>query len=299
MPRGLIVKALSGFYYFLPDDGGEVVRCRARGVFKKREVSPLVGDRVAFEVEPTGEGTVTEIETRTTELVRPPVANVDTAVLVFSVAEPAISYLLLDRFLVHTEMAGLDSIICLSKTDLEEGKDEVKEAVDRYTRIGYEVFVTSSPRREGIDPLVQRLAGHISVVAGQSGVGKSTLLNAMIPGLDLETNAISQKLGRGKHTTRHVELFRLPSGGFIADTPGFSQLDFQNMEPEQLGEGFREFRDLSGSCKFRGCMHISEPGCAVIESLQEGRIDRLRYEHYLLFVQELREAKEKKRWNPK
>jgi len=299
MTRGLIVKALSGYYYVMPDDGDVVVQCRARGVFKKRGISPLVGDRVTIEVEATGEGTVTEIEPRSSVLVRPPVANVDTAVLVFSVAEPAVSHQLLDRFLVHTEIAGLTSIICFSKKDLSEETDELDEAIKRYTRIGYEVYATSSPSREGTSDLAHRLIGHISVFAGQSGVGKSTLLNTMIPGLTLETNAISQKLGRGKHTTRHVELIPLPAGGWIADTPGFSQLDFQQMEPEQLTAGFREFRELSPTCKFRGCLHMSEPGCAVTQALQDGQIDRSRYVHYGLFLQELKEAKEKKRWNPK
>lgn len=299
MTRGLIVKALSGFYYVEPDGREEVIRCRARGLFKKDGITPLVGDRVRFSVEATGEGTVMEIEPRSSELVRPPIANVDTVVLVFSVAEPAVSHQLLDRFLVHTETAGLTSIICFSKTDLIEGQEELDEAIGRYSKIGYEVFATSSVNHEGTDGLVERLQGHISVFAGQSGVGKSTLLNTMIPGLNLETNEISHRLGRGKHTTRHVELIRLPSGGYIADTPGFSQLDFQNMELDELADGFREFRELRGYCKFRGCLHTGEPDCAITHALQEGEIDRSRYDHYVLFLQELKEAKEKRRWNPR
>jgi len=299
MTTGLIVKALSGFYYVMPDDGGSVVQCRARGVFKKRGITPLVGDRVAYEVESTGEGTVTEIEPRTSELVRPPIANVDTAVLVFSIQEPAVSHQLLDRFLVHTELAGLTTIICFSKKDLSGTGEEVAQALSKYAAIGYEVFATSSLIRDGIQELADRLAGHISVFAGQSGVGKSTLLNAMIPGLNLETNEISHKLGRGKHTTRHVELIRLPQGGWIADTPGFSQLDFQQVEPEDLTGGFREFQALSEDCKFRGCLHMTEPGCAVRQALDDGKIDPSRYEHYKLFLQEVKEAKEKRWRNPK
>ncbi|GFR37793.1 putative ribosome biogenesis GTPase RsgA [Insulibacter thermoxylanivorax] len=298
MARGLIVKALSGFYYVMPDDGGETVQCRARGVFKVRGITPLVGDRVHFEVEATGEGTVTEIEPRTSELVRPPIANVDTAVLVFSIAEPAVSHLLLDRFLVHVELAGLTPIICFSKKDLGKDPQELEAAMRKYTNIGYEVFATSSVHGDGTDELVQRLTGHISVFAGQSGVGKSTLLNAMIPGLDLETREISRRLGRGKHTTRHVELIPLPQSGWIADTPGFSQLDF-TIEPEELTLGFRELREAAESCKFRGCLHISEPGCAVTEGLQEGCIDPTRYEHYKVFLEEVKEAKEKRRRNPR
>jgi ribosome biogenesis GTPase len=299
MTTGLIVKALSGFYYVMPDDGGNIVQCRARGVFKKRGITPLVGDRVTFEVETTGEGTVTGIEPRTSELMRPPIANVDTAVLVFSIQEPAVSHLLLDRFLVHTELAGLTTIICFSKKDLSSTGEEIAQAISKYAAIGYEVYATSSLQRDGVQELAERLAGHISVFAGQSGVGKSTLLNAMIPGLQLETNEISHKLGRGKHTTRHVELIRLPHGGWIADTPGFSQLDFQQVEPEELTRGFREFLALSEDCKFRGCLHLTEPGCAVRQALDDGKLDPSRYEHYKLFLQEVKEAKDKRWRNPK
>lgn len=299
MANGLIIKALSGFYYVMPDDGGEIVQCRARGVFKKRGITPLVGDRVIFEVEETGEGTVMDIKPRSSELNRPPVANVDTAVLVFSIAEPAVSHQLLDRFLVHTELAGLTSLICFSKADLAEDSLTLAQAMDKYSRIGYEVYATSKLDHRSTEQLAARLSGHISVFAGQSGVGKSTLLNTMIPGLRLETNEISQKLGRGKHTTRHVELIPLPQGGWIADTPGFSQLEFPPIEPEELTLGFMEFRELADRCRFRGCLHDSEPGCAVTEALEAGRIETERYEHYQLFLQEVKEAKEKRRRNPR
>lgn len=299
MPRGLIVKALSGFYYVKPQEDGELVQCRARGVFKVRGISPLVGDRVVYEVETTGEGTVVELEERSSELVRPPVANVDTAVLIFSVMEPAVSHQLLDRFLVHTESAGLETIICFSKTDLITQQEALAATIAKYEEIGYEVFATSSTIGEGTQDLGKRLEGRISVFAGQSGVGKSTLLNAIIPGLQLETNVISQKLGRGKHTTRHVELLALPQGGWIADTPGFSQLDFTHLEPEELTYGFREFVPLAERCKFRGCLHESEPACAVLEALHNDQLDESRYEHYRLFLQELKEAKEKRWRNPR
>ncbi len=226
MTSGLIVKALSGFYYVMPDDGGDVVQCRARGVFKKKGITPLVGDRVTYEVEATGEGTVTEIQPRKSELNRPPIANVDTAVLVFSIAEPAVSHQLLDRFLVHTELAGSGDDDMFSKKDLEEQGERLRNGARSMRRSAMRCSPPARLERVGTDDLSKRLAGHISVFAGQSGVGKSTLLNAMIPGLNLETNAISRKLGRGKHTTRHVELIALPDGGWIADTPGFSQLDF-------------------------------------------------------------------------
>lgn len=293
MADGLIVKALSGFYYVLPDLDGDVVQCRARGVFKKRSISPLVGDRVSYALEATGEGTVTDIYPRTRELIRPPIANVDTAVLVFSIAEPNVSRQLLDKFLVHTEYAGLETIICFSKTDLSVSEQELEATIEQYTGIGYEVFATSSLRSTGITDLTRRLAGHISVFAGQSGVGKSTLLNSIIPGLKQETNAISQKLGRGKHTTRHVELISLPQGGWIADTPGFSQLDFASVKPEELSSCFSEFRSYAEGCKFRGCLHMSEPGCRVKDALRDGHIAASRYEHYVSFLKEIKEANER------
>lgn len=303
MPEGLIVKALSGYYYVMPEEGGgEPVQCRARGLFKLNKVTPLVGDKVRFERTENGEGTVTEVLPRTSELLRPPVANVDLAVLVFSVSEPDLNVPLLDKFLVHTEHNGLDSLICLTKQDLLEEEDGggpatgddsglLERFVPLYERIGYRVIVTSSLSGEGLAAIKRELAGRISVFAGQSGVGKSSLLNAIVPGLGLETNAISMKLGRGKHTTRHVELIRLDNGGIVADTPGFSQLDFVQIEPEQLGGCFREFGPVSEGCRFRGCLHLHEPGCRVREAVEEGEVAASRYEHYIAFLTEMKERK--------
>jgi ribosome biogenesis GTPase len=301
MPKGLIVKALSGYYYVLEDgcglEEGALIQCRARGIFKLNKVTPLVGDRVEFERTENGEGTVTEIEARSSELIRPPVANMKLALLVFSVVEPDLNLQLLDKFLVHIEHAGLEPVICFTKIDLlkEAGNPrleaDVENAAALYRRIGYEVLATSSKWREGIEPVARRLAGSVSVVAGQSGVGKSSLLNALIPGLKLETNAISQKLGRGKHTTRHVELLQLPGGGFVADTPGFSQLDFADIEAESLGPCFREFAELADSCKFRGCLHLHEPNCAVRQAKESGAVAASRFEHYLQFLTDIRERR--------
>ncbi|SDD98307.1 ribosome biogenesis GTPase [Paenibacillus sp. UNCCL117] len=308
MAIGLIVKALSGYYYVLPEHTGELesIQCRARGVFKKRGVSPLVGDRVGYELTDNGEGTVTEIYPRTSELIRPPIANVDQVVLVFSINEPALNLPLLDKFLVHTESAGLDTIICLTKRDLwsspeaeqgmgQEEKDASADDLDRavrlYESIGYTVILTSAKEGLGVDQVLDRLAGRISVFAGQSGVGKSSLLNAMIPGLELETNEISMKLGRGKHTTRHVELLRLPGGGIVADTPGFSQLDFLQVDAEGLGACFREFAPYAAECRFRGCLHLHEPGCRVQEAQEKGLIAASRYSSYNQFLEEIREQK--------
>jgi len=299
---GRIVKALAGYYFVEPDrpepgaDGP--IRCRARGIFKKRGESPLVGDRVDYTAIAGGEGTVDRIHPRSSELIRPPVANIELAVVVFSVAEPALNLQLLDKFLAFIEHAGIDAVICLSKRDLAEGPDgeEAREALETvrriYPPIGYRVIETCARTGEGVDELREALSGRLSVVCGQSGVGKSSLLNAAVPGLKLETNEISEKLGRGRHTTRHTELIPVGRGGYVADTPGFSQLDFGELKDADLGACFREFRELAPDCRFRGCTHVKEPGCAVTEALREGKIAQSRYNSYTAF---LAEAGEKKR----
>lgn len=306
MPQGLIVKALSGFYYV--EASGDVIQCRARGIFKKKGISPLVGDYVEFTVTENGEGMVDEIMPRSSELIRPPISNVEQAILVFSVQEPELNLQLLDKFLVHIEHAGLDAVICFTKEDLlgelsdEEGDvptplvngDEITRIEDAevlYKSIGYQVIRTSSVTGMGKDELMTHLNGKISVFAGQSGVGKSSMLNALLPGLSLETNQISMRLGRGKHTTRHVELIALPEGGFVADTPGFSQLDFLELGVEALGDCFREFQDYAAECKFRGCTHMHEPGCRVLAAKEAGDIAHSRYDHYVIFFTEMKEKK--------
>ncbi|MEK3824298.1 ribosome biogenesis GTPase [Paenibacillus polysaccharolyticus] len=302
MPEGIIVKALSGYYYVMPveDNGvpsveGSAVQCRARGIFRKRGTSPLVGDRVSYMLTENGEGTVDEIHKRETELIRPPVANVSLAVLLFSVKEPDMNLNLLDKFLVHIEQAGLDALIVLTKQDLidpeAEDRNIVAEVKTMYEQIGYEVISTSSRTGEGSELLRERLAGKISVFSGQSGVGKSSMLNALMPGLTLETSAISMRLGRGKHTTRHVELIPLDNGGFVADTPGFSQLDFLEIGVEELSTCFREFAQFADQCKFRGCTHTHEPGCKVLTAKEEGLVSESRYQHYVQFLTEMKDKK--------
>lgn len=299
MPEGLIVKALSGYYYVKPATAapGETIQCRGRGIFKKRGETPLVGDRVLYTPTENGEGTVDEILPRETELVRPPVANARLAVLLFSLREPDLNLQLLDKFLVHIEHAGLRTLICLTKEDLldeaetESGRDHTNQVKELYEKIGYDVIVTSSMNGTGTEDVKSRLAGEISVFSGQSGVGKSSLLNAMLPGLSLETSKISMKLGRGRHTTRHVELIELENGGYVADTPGFSQLDFLELGIEELSSCFREFRKLAEECKFRGCSHLHEPGCKVRQAVEAGDIAPGRYEHYVQFHEEMKEKK--------
>lgn len=297
MPEGLIVKALSGYYYVKPTASAEdeIIQCRGRGIFKKMGITPLVGDRVIYTPTENGEGTVDEILPRTTELIRPPVANAKLAVLLFSLREPDMNLQLLDKFLVHIEHAGLRTLICLTKEDLLEEENNQQDitgkVIQLYKNIGYEIMVTSSKTGVGTEEIKSRLAGEISVFSGQSGVGKSSLLNAMLPGLSLETSAISMKLGRGRHTTRHVELIELENGGYVADTPGFSQLDFLELGVEELSSCFREFVPLAEQCKFRGCSHLHEPGCKVREAHEQGEIAESRYEHYVQFYEEMKEKK--------
>ncbi|MNB81632.1 putative ribosome biogenesis GTPase RsgA [compost metagenome] len=298
MPEGIIVKALSGYYYVKPLRDGfiateeEAVQCRGRGILKKKGTSPLVGDRIMYILTENGEGMVDEVLPRESELIRPPVANVKLAVLLFSVREPDMNLNLLDKFLVHIEHSGLEPLIVLTKQDLADDEGEATAQVkEMYEKIGYEVMVTSSLNGSGSEELRARLAGSISVFSGQSGVGKSTLLNRLVPSLELETGEISMRLGRGRHTTRHVELIDIGGGGFVADTPGFSQLDFLELGVEELSVCFREFASYAENCKFRGCSHLHEPGCKVKEAWEAGEIADSRYEHYKLFFNEMKDKK--------
>lgn len=294
MPEGRIVKALSGFYYVAYEE--RTIQCRARGLFKKKgaEVTPLVGDWVTFEQVGESEGYIMEVGKRTTELVRPAIANVDLAVLVFSMREPTFSSALLDRFLVHTELAGVDALIVLSKADLAS-PEEISQISQLYERVGYPVIAASIPKRQGLDEIAASLSNHITVVAGQSGVGKSSLINALFPQVDLQTGDVSEKLGRGRHTTRHVELIPLPDGGYVADTPGFSSLDFTGMDETDLARAFREFTQYAEGCKFRGCLHLNEPGCAVRSAVEADEINPSRYQHYQQFSEERKEQQRRNR----
>ena len=290
MPEGKIIKALSGFYYVLSDEG--LIQCRGRGVFRKNKITPLVGDYVTFQAENDKEGYILEVLDRKNELIRPPIANVDQAILVFSAVEPDFSTLLLDRFLVLIEANDIKPIICISKMDLvnEEIKSKIQEYANNYRHIGYDVFLTSTITSDGVNELLPNIEKNITVFAGQSGVGKSSILNALRPDLDIKTNDISTHLGRGKHTTRHVELIQVGSG-YVADTPGFSSLEFIDMETEDLSYCFVEMREKSANCKFRGCTHISEPKCAVKEAVLNGSIQQYRYDHYISFFEEIKERK--------
>lgn len=290
MPEGKIIKALSGFYYV--DANGEVFQCRARGNFRKKKLTPLVGDIVYFEAENHTDGYILELKDRYNELIRPPIANVEQAILVFSAMEPKFSTLLLNRFLVHIEANNIEPIICVSKVDLlkKEHHEEIDQYSQDYRGLGYTVLQTSIFIEDLIEEIRPWLDGKTSVFAGQSGVGKSSLLNALKPELNLETNRISTHLGRGKHTTRHVELIQI-GNGLVADTPGFSSLDFTDIEAERLSDCFPEMRERADQCKFRGCTHSTEPKCAIIDAVEKGEITNYRYKDYISFLEEIKQQK--------
>lgn len=244
---GKIIKALSGFYYVLDEseDSDKVIQCRGRGIFRKNKITPLVGDYVVYQAENDKEGYLLEIKERTNELIRPPICNVDQAVLVFSAVQPSFSTALLDRFLVLVEANDIQPIICITKMDLiedQDTQDAIQAYAEDYRNIGYDVYLTSSKDQDSLADIIPHFQDKTTVFAGQSGVGKSSLLNAISPDLGLKTNEISEHLGRGKHTTRHVELIHT-SGGLVADTPGFSSLEFTDIEEEELGYTFPEMRE--------------------------------------------------------
>lgn len=288
MRSGRIIKALSGFYYV--ESEGVIYQCRGRGVFRKREINPLVGDFVEFEVSGELEGYINKVAPRSNELQRPPVANIDQALIVTSALEPKFSPLLLDRFLVLIEAIDVEPVIIISKIDLANSTEleELRVYQEIYKAIGYSVELTSiKDVTDHVDPY---LKDKVSVIAGQSGVGKSALLNAINQNQNLKTDKISQSLGRGKHTTRHVELIPV-AGGLVADTPGFSTLEFETLEAENLSYHFREFRERQGNCKFRACKHDQEPGCAIKEAVENEDVATFRYKHYLKFLKEIESRK--------
>lgn len=288
--QGRIVKALSGFYYVQSEEG--YFQCRGRGLFRKDNIKPLVGDFVEFEAKNEREGYILKIFPRKNEINRPPVANVEQAFLVFSAKEPKFSPLLLNRFLVHIEAHQVEPVIVINKIDLlsETELEEIKQYGNDYETIGYKVVMTSTKTKEGLQKVLELLPNKITMIAGQSGVGKSSLLNAICPEANFATSEISTHLGRGKHTTRHVELISV-NGGLVADTPGFSALEFAGIECEQLSHYFPEMAVRMNECKFRGCMHVNEPKCAVKEAVNSGKIKDYRYEHYLQFIEEIKQSK--------
>lgn len=290
MHEGRIIKSLSGFYYVSNDNG--VFQCKGRGVFRKRKITPLVGDLVKFELDENNEGYIKEIANRKNEMIRPPVANLDQAIIVSSAKEPGLSTKLLDRFLILVESIHIKPIIFISKIDLLEQSDldGIKQIQTEYKNIGYDVQLITTNNTEETRKLLAYFTNQITVISGQSGVGKSSLLNVLLPTINLKTDNISQSLGRGKHTTRHVELIPI-NNGLVADTPGFSSLEFDMIQTEDLSNFFPEMRERKHDCKFRGCMHDKEPNCAIKQAVTDDEITDYRYEHYLEFLQEIKSRK--------
>jgi ribosome biogenesis GTPase len=276
LPQGVIAKGIGGFYYIKTETG--LYETKARGVFRKNEIVPLPGDRVKITIldESRKIGQIKEIMKRDNVLSRPAVANVNQMVIVISVLNPVIDFYLLDKLLITANYKGINPVICINKIDLNKN-EEHEYLGDIYVKAGFDVFYTSSKTNEGFDILRDILINNITVFAGQSGVGKSTILNKVMNKLIMETSEISKKIKRGRHTTRHAELLQVKDGGFIVDTPGFSSFSLNEIKYNELERFYPEFVEFIGNCKFIGCSHIDEPSCAVKEALCN-KIDSKRYE---------------------
>lgn len=294
--RGRILKGIAGFYY-VHAEGCGIYECKAKGVFRNQKLKPLVGDEVEIEVLSGEEktGNLVEILPRRNELIRPAVANVDQALVIFAAAKPKPNLSLLDRFLIMMDRQGIDTIICFNKKD-EVSEEELVRLQQIYESCGSRLLFTCARQGEGVQELTALLRGHTTTVAGPSGVGKSTLINLLVPDAAMETGKISEKIDRGKHTTRHSELFRLDERSYIFDTPGFSSLELNGIEKEELRFSFPEFREYEGKCRFQGCVHQKEPGCAVKEAVEDGKVSRVRYESYSSLYRDLKE-REKRRYS--
>ena len=289
--QGKIIKGIAGFYYIYAEDGN-IYECKAKGIFRKDNFKPLVGDNVEITVlnEEEKEGSVTSILPRRNSLVRPAVANVDQAFLIFAMENPKPNFLLLDRFLIMMEQQEIPVVICFNKKDVGE-KEEMEKLYEIYTGCGYRVVLSSTYEGEGMDEIREILKGKTTVVAGPSGVGKSSITNCMQGEVQMETGEISKKLKRGKHTTRHSQVIPVEKNTFLVDTPGFSSLYLTDMKEEELRDYFPEFVMYEPQCRFQGCMHIHEPGCAVKKALSEGKISQQRYDNYLALYEELKEKR--------
>ncbi len=287
--KGKIIKGIGGFYYVHVQETGIVYACRARGIFRKEKRKPLVGDDVEIVVtdEKDLEGSVEELLPRRNELVRPAAANVDQAMVVFAAASPKPNLNLLDRFLINMRQQNIPVVICINKTDLVD-EDAVREITQVYEKSGCPVLTVSVIRKEGLDRVQDVLRGKTTIVAGPSGVGKSSMTNFLQPEAMMEVGEVSSKIDRGRHTTRHTELIWIGMDTYFLDTPGFSSLFLPQIQPEELKDYYPEFTEYEPYCRFQGCVHIKEPDCAVKEALERGKFHRTRYENYLLLAEELR-----------
>ena len=289
--QGKIIKGIAGFYYVNVVESG-VYECKAKGVFRKEKIKPLVGENVRIEIldEENKTGNIVEIFPRKNELIRPAVANIDQALVVFAVTKPTPHFNLLDRFLVMMERKEIPVVLCFNKKDIATSP-EIAELEAIYEKCGYPIVFTSALEQENIEEIRRLLLKKTTAIAGPSGVGKSSLINLLQNQVQMETGTISRKIERGKHTTRHSELIAVDADSYIMDTPGFSSLYVNDFEKEELKYYFREFASYEGQCRFQGCDHVHEPGCAVKEALEEGKIHPIRYKNYLEMYTELKEKK--------
>ena len=287
--QGKIIKGIAGFYYVHVVESG-VYECKAKGIFRKEKIKPLVGDCVDIKVldDIEKEGNIVEILPRKNELIRPAAANIDQALVVFAVSNPEPHFNLLDRFLVMMESKEIPVILCFNKKDIA-AQPELAQIREIYQACGYEVVFTSALKKENMEPVRKLLEGKATVIAGPSGVGKSSLINLLQTEVQMETGSISEKIGRGKHTTRHSELIAINENSYIMDTPGFSSLYVNEFDKGELKYYFREFAPYEGKCRFVGCNHVHEPGCLVKEAVEAGKIHSIRYEDYLEMYRELQE----------
>lgn len=288
---GKIMKGIAGFYYVGVVESG-VYECKAKGIFRKDKIKPLVGDDVEIEVlnEEEKLGNIVKILPRRSELIRPAVANIDQALVIFAAREPKPNLSLLDRFLVIMEKQDVPVIICFNKQDLCD-EEEVGRLKEIYEACGYPVVLASAKQGEGIEEIKSRIRGKTTTVAGPSGVGKSSLTNLLQNEVQMETGEISKKLGRGRHTTRHSQIIQIEEDTWLYDTPGFTSFYVEEIEKEELRFYFREFSKYEGTCRFQGCTHTHEPGCMVKNALEEGKISKERYENYLELYGELKEKR--------
>ena len=290
--NGIILKGIGGFYYVKTDENGLIYECRARGIFRKLGRKPLVGDRVSMEVTHEGdmEGNITEIFKRKSELIRPAVANVDKALVIFALKTPDPVLTLLDTFLISMRMSSIPTTLVFNKADLV-GEEKINEFSKIYSSAGVDLIFTSTKTGRGIDAVKKALEGSVTTVAGPSGAGKSTLINTIAGKEVMETGRVSEKIGRGKQTTRHTELLEVGEESYIMDTPGFSTLTLPDMEKEDLALYYPEFDELRDNCYFARCVHIHEPDCKVRDAVESGKINKVRYESYISLYEELAERR--------
>ncbi len=289
--KGKIVKGIAGFYYVHVVDYG-LYECKAKGIFRKRKIKPLIGDNVQIDVidEKEKTGNIVEILPRENELIRPAVSNIDQAMVIFAAAEPNPNFNLLDRFLLLMGKQDVPVIICFNKRDIVE-KEELDLLYHTYEKCGYEILFTSTYTEEGIEQVRDKLKGKTTVLAGPSGVGKSSMMNLLQPKANMETGEVSEKIKRGRHTTRHSEIIHIEGNTYVMDTPGFSSIWIDQFEKEELKDYFTEFLEFEPECKFKGCVHINEPICGVKRALEEGKISKIRYENYVNLYEELKEKR--------